>query len=326
MSRPGTSREKGVVAVSGGPDSVALACLLARLQDEGKTGPLVFAHLNHLLRGAESDADEAFVHELSNRLATQGTTLTFRSQRMDVAGLAHKRGDNLESCARQSRYDWFAQVAQEEGARWVATGHTADDQAETVLLRVVRGTGLHGLAGIPARRELIPGIDVIRPLLHSTRADVLAFLDATGQPFRIDSSNANLGFTRNRIRMELLPEMARNYNPAIVPLLCRLAEQAGEVQKLLETAAAELLREAELPRAGTLIILDHARLAAAPRHLSREVFRLVWHREHWPVGAMGFDEWERLASLVDGQEHVIDMPDGMRVKRQGRVIQLGRAP
>jgi tRNA(Ile)-lysidine synthase len=323
MSRLGVPRERGIVAVSGGPDSVALACLLSTLQHADKTGPLILAHLNHQLRGAESDADEGFVSDFAEQLERQGTKLVFRSKRIDMAALARDRGENLESVARQARYDWFAQVAQEDGARWVATGHSADDQAETVLHRLLRGTGLHGLVGIPALRELMPGVDVIRPLLVSTRAEVIAFLETEQQPFRLDSSNADIGFTRNRIRRDLLPGLVRDFNPAVVSVLCRLAEQAGEVQKLIEAAAGDLLREAELPRAGSMVVLQHARLTAAPRHLLREMFRLLWQREHWPTAAMGFDEWERLARLVDGEEHVMDLPDGIRVQRQGRVIQLG---
>src|SRR5207245_2885635 len=117
------------------------------------------------------------------------------------------------------------------------TGHTADDQAETVLHRLLRGTGLHGLGGIPARRDLAAGIEVVRPLLGTSRAEVLAYLQAEKQAFRQDSSNADLGFTRNRIRHELLPDLAR-YNPAIVSLLCRLADQAHEVQAIVAADAA----------------------------------------------------------------------------------------
>jgi tRNA(Ile)-lysidine synthase len=315
-------REKGIVAVSGGPDSVALARLLVKLQMQNQVGPLILAHLNHQLRGAESDADEAFVAGFADELMKQGADVGFHSKRLDMAALAHERGGNLESTARQERYDWFAEIARAEGARWVATGHTADDQAETILHRLVRGTGLHGLMGIAPRRELIPGVELLRPLLAVRRTDVLAFLESEQQPYRIDSTNADVGFTRNRIRHELLPELASKYNPAIVSILCRLAEQAGDAQKLIEAAAAEKLRSAELPRAGDLLILQRDRLRDMPRHLLCEVFRLLWAREGWLVGGMGFDDWQRLAGLVMGDETAIDLPDGIRAQCSGRVIQL----
>jgi tRNA(Ile)-lysidine synthase len=325
LSRVSVDQEPGVVAVSAGPDSVALARLLSILQREKKVGPLILAHLNHQLRAMESDEDQAFVAELAKQLSRDAGLVGFRGKRLDIAALARERGDNLENVAREVRYEWFAEVAREEGARWIAVGHTADDQAETVLHRLVRGTGLHGLAGIPSRRELTSDIEVIRPLLRITRGELLAFLEAEQQPFRIDSSNSDAGFTRNRIRRELLPELARNYNPAVVSILCRLAEQAGEVQRLIEAAAVALFRQSELPRAANLIILQHSYLAAAPRHLVRELFRLLWKRERWPERSMGFDDWERLACLIDDGDSAIDLPDGIQARRRGRVIQVGAA-
>jgi tRNA(Ile)-lysidine synthase len=322
MGRICAQREAGVVAVSGGPDSVALTRLLVHLQQRGQIGRLILAHVNHQLRGIESDADEAFVCELARSLGVPAI-VTCRLHRVDVAGLAQERGDNLENTARQVRYDWLGQVAREEGAAWIATGHTADDQAETVLHRLLRGTGLHGLCAIPQRRELAPGIEVVRPLLHTSRDDVLAYLTEEQQPFCHDRSNADVAFMRNRIRHELLPELARQYNPAIVSVLCRLADQAGAVQLGIEAEAAKLLADAELPRAGSLLIFSRPNLAAASRHLVREMFRLVWNRENWPAGAMGFEEWERLASVAAGEEKAIDLPDGVRARRAGSVVQVG---
>jgi tRNA(Ile)-lysidine synthase len=236
--------------------------------------------------------------------------------------LAKDQKDNLENAARQVRYDWLAEIARSEGARWVATGHTTDDQAETLLHRLVRGTGLHGLEGIPPQRELAPGIAVIRPLLRSSRAEVLAYLQNAKQDSRTDSSNIDLGFTRNRIRHELLPALARDFNPAIVSILCRLTEQAREVQSVLEILAADLLKDAELPRAGNLLVFNRATLAKAPKHLVREMFRLVWSRENWPAGAMTFDDWDRLAALAC-QDDSFDLPEKIHARSTGRVIQVG---
>jgi tRNA(Ile)-lysidine synthase len=311
-----------VVAVSGGPDSVAL--LRALLTARG-AAPLVLAHLNHQLRGSDSDADEAFVAALHARLAAGGASLTLRCERIDVAARARDEGGNLEDVARRVRYGWLAEVARAAGASWVATGHTADDQAETVLHRLLRGTGLKGLGGIPARRELAPGIEVVRPLLRVPRAEVLAYLEAEGQEFRRDASNADPRLTRNRIRHELLPHLARHYNPAIVSVLCRLAEQAGEVQAREESAARTLLAEAELPRAGAVRVFDRARLSGASRHRVREALRLLWRREGWPEGGAGFDAWERAAAVVFGEAAAVDLPGGVRVRRKGRVVQVWAA-
>ena len=131
--------------------------------------------------------------------------------------------------ARRLRYDWLTRVAGEAGAGWVATGHTANDQAETVLHRLLRGAGLRGLRGIAARRPLAAGVGLVRPLLDATRDEVMAYLEAIGQAYRQDSSNLDPALTRNRIRHQLLPRLAAEYNPQIVAVLGRLAGQAEEV-------------------------------------------------------------------------------------------------
>jgi tRNA(Ile)-lysidine synthase len=312
----------GVVAVSGGPDSVALLRALLVVRGDA---PVVVAHLNHQLRGPDSDADEAFVSALHARLVAEGASLTLRSERIDVAARARREGDNLENLARRVRYGWLAAVARSAGADWVATGHTADDQAETVLHRLLRGTGLKGLAGISTRRELTSGVAVVRPLLRVLRSEVLAYLQSIGQDFCLDASNADLRFTRNRIRHELLPNLARHYNPAVAAVLCRLAEQAAEVQGREEAATAALLAAAELPRAGSMLVLDPARLGAAPRNWIREAFRLLWQREGWPLGGASFETWERAAAVALGEIPAVDLPGSVRVRRKGRVVQVAPA-
>jgi tRNA(Ile)-lysidine synthase len=310
----------GIVAVSGGADSVALwrTVLAVRVAD---AGVLVLAHINHQLRGDESEADEAFVRSLYAQSVARGAAvLQLRVQRLDTRALA--AGDNLESAARRLRYDWLTTVARETGATWVATGHTADDQAETVLHRLLRGTGLRGLAGIPARRELAPGVAVLRPFLQVYRGEVLAYLQSLGQEFCQDSSNVDRQFTRNRLRHELLPLLAKEFNPAIVDVLGRLSEQAAEAQQLIEEQAQRLLSTAELPRAGGVVVLDARRLAEASALLLREVLRLVWRREGWPLGDLGFDAWERAAAVVRGEAQALDVPGEIHLQRFREIVQI----
>src|SRR5262249_27314494 len=157
-------------------DSVAMLRALA----EVVPGRVVVAHLNHCLRGAASDADEAFVARLVETLRRVAPArFVFRSERRDAAA----GGGNLGAVARHARHEWLASVARAEGVAWIATGHTADDQAETVLFRLLRGTGVSGLAGIAARRRLAPGVEVVRPLLAVGRADVMDYLHQLGQDF-----------------------------------------------------------------------------------------------------------------------------------------------
>jgi tRNA(Ile)-lysidine synthase len=291
-----------------------------------RSGPHIIAHLNHQLRGPDSDADEAFVREVHQILVAGGnSSLELCCRRLDVAAAARAEHDNLENAARRLRYDWLAGLAAERGAKWVATGHTADDQAETVLHRLLRGAGLKGLCGIPARRALAPGIEVVRPLLQVTRAEVLSFLVEVGQPFCEDHSNRDFRFTRNRLRHELLPHLAERYNPAIGPVLCRLAQQAGEVFHDLEEQARALLAAVELPRTRSALVFDRPRLAAAPRYLVREVLRLAWEREGWPQGGMSSEDWDRAAAGAFGETKAVDLPDRIRLQCRERSLILGRS-
>jgi tRNA(Ile)-lysidine synthase len=320
----------GVVAVSGGADSVALLRALV----EAEIGPLTVAHLNHQLRGAESDEDEAFVRELCERL-----NVPCRVKRANVGELA--AGDNLESTARRVRYEFFAEVAREVGAKWIATAHTADDQAETVLHRLIRGTGLQGLRGIAATlvnrdregagvgstRSLTVAVhqDIIRPLLAVTRAEVLEHLASLNQPYRTDSTNADTRFTRNRIRHELLP-LLKTFNPDVVSALTHLAEHANEAHEVITAAASDLLANAERPRAANTVVLDAATLLAAPRAVVRAALRLVWEREGWSMSDMGFDAWDRAVEVGVGAQPACDFPGGVSMRHAGRVVQIGLRP
>jgi len=321
-----------VVAVSGGPDSVALLLVLTRLRAEcapphsdGAVSPLVVAHVNHKLRGEESDNDERFVRDLCAALRGRACGLEFRCKSIDVVSAAHREKGNLEATARRLRYQWLADVALDSGVPFVATGHTADDQAETVLFRLLRGTGLKGLSGIAPRRALKPGVELVRPLLDVSRGEVLEFLDAERQSYCRDSTNLDYRYTRNRIRHELIPQLAQQYNPAIVPVLGRIAHQAAEVFRIRESIAREQLARLEQPRAGGTIILDSGQLADLPRQLVREIFHLLWARESWPMSRMGFREWDRLADLAMGNLGATDLPDGVRARRLEHVVQIERA-
>jgi tRNA(Ile)-lysidine synthase len=322
----------GVAAVSGGADSVAMLRALA----DGGIAPTV-AHVNHNLRGAASDADERFVRDLCADLGVPCRVLS-----ADVA--ARAAGANLEATARRVRYAFFADVAHEAAATWIATAHTADDQAETVLHRLVRGTGLQGLRGVARNmwavgggqwaeedsRKVLeqtagarPAVCLLRPLLNVTRADVLAHLAAVDQPHREDASNADTRFTRNRIRHELLP-LLRTFNPDVVSALGHLAEHAADAHEVVVAAANDLLTRAERPRAGGAVILDAAALLGAPRAVVRAALRLVWARENWPMGEMTFDAWERAVEVAGRAAGAWDFPGGVGMRHAGRVVRIGR--
>jgi tRNA(Ile)-lysidine synthase len=215
-----------LVALSGGADSVALLRAMAALK-RGGAGRLCAAHLNHQLR-TDAEEDEQFVVELCGRLG-----VTCEVGRVAVDRLAAESSVGIESAARTARYRFLEQAAGRLGARFVVTAHTADDQAETVLHRILRGTGIRGLAGM-ARARPLGHATLIRPLLGVRRAELRVYLDDLAQPHRRDSSNLDLRFTRNRIRRRLLPRLQRQFNPDAVEALLRLGNLAGEVQAVID--------------------------------------------------------------------------------------------
>jgi len=301
---------RGIVAVSGGADSVALLLGLRECHGDG----LVIGHFNHRLRGDESDGDEQFVRELGKQL---GVPVRVGSGDVKAAG------SNLEAAARKLRYHWFVSVAQEVGARWVATGHTADDQAETVLHRIIRGTGITGLSGIAKHRPLCGEIQLIRPLLTVTRQEILMALAGCQQHYRIDSTNNDSAFTRNRIRHELLP-LLKTFNPQVVEALTRLAEQARSYVEEHQPRIALLLEGCELPRAGERVILDAAGLSRIKAGELQELFRAIWLREGWPQLGMSAAHWARLVEIATGRLTAADFPGGITARRLDKVVQLGR--
>ncbi len=315
---------KGIVAVSGGPDSVALAHLCLEQVRRGSLAGLVLAHINHQLRGNESDADEAFVSSLSGLWAIHDDPrFACRTCRIDVSAIAEAEHENLESTGRRARYDWLTRLAKEDGAAWIATGHTADDQAETVLFRLLRGTGVLGLGGIAERRGTdAANVSIIRPLLSVRRADLLEYLQQRELSYRVDSSNADLRFRRNWLRAKLLPMLREECNPEIDMVLCRLAEQAAELQADIDAESAKLLARAERPRAGTMVVLAVEPLRSASDNQMRELFRAVWRREGWPAAAMDAKHWQRLVTIARGPASACDFPAGVHVRHVGGVLQL----
>lgn len=287
-----------LVAVSGGADSVALLRGLHAVRAPGP-GRLVVAHFNHGLRGADSDADERFVSELCQSLSIECQT-----------GRPHSRlqtaGEGLEAAARNARYEFLTTAAEQLGARYLASAHTADDQAETILHHVLRGTGLAGVAGMRAARALNPAVTLVRPLLETRRADVLGYLAAIDQPFREDASNADLQFTRNRIRGELLPLLARDYSPAVVESLLRLGKLAADAREVIDGLSESVLERCLIEHDANRVVLDCRRLALEHRHLVRDVLQAVWRRQAWPLQAMGFAEWDLLAGMALAPENVGD--------------------
>ncbi len=318
-----------LLAVSGGADSVAL--LLAMNALKRPLGlRITVAHLDHRLRGVDGREDAAFVEALARRLRVSCVT-----GRFNVRALARRKHISLEMAAREARYRFLARTAKEKGATAIVTAHTADDQAETVLLRLARGSGPTGLAGIRPEGRVseigleIPASDIalLRPLLDVSRAAIEAFLEQSGQPWCEDVSNSSMDFLRNRVRHELLPLLQDRFNPSIRPALCRTAEILAEEETWLDDMAATALEDC-VDAEGRL---SRKAVDDLPPALARRVVRKWLVREGIAADTVDFSAVERVRELagqavgsreagLSGPWHVIRRYGHLSVERARRPV------
>lgn len=276
-----------VVAVSGGADSVALLDLLRRF-DAGSL-KLVVAHLNHSLRGEHSDADQAFVAGLAARYG-----LSFVAERRDVAALARELVTSLEDAGRRARYDFLARVAREHQASFIALAHHRDDQAETVLMRLLRGAGGTGLRGMGPSRGILK-----RPLLRVSRADIERYLKEEGLSWRNDASNADTDFLRNSIRHELLPLLGR-YNPKVSERLAATAEILAADEELLDQVTDAAYRRLLLPGSAEPAF-SVAGLTGEPRGLRLRLYRRALAEQRGDLQRIALTHLEAIDRLVGSE-------------------------
>ena len=253
--------DRVAVAISGGADSVALVRILGGIVPHVAWTLAGLMHVHHGLRGAEADADAAFCRDLADR-----QHLPIEIVHVDVPAAMAAGGRSIEVTARALRYAAFERAARALGATIVATGHTADDQAETVLLRLLRGASVRGASGIRARRG-----PYARPLLGVRRADLRAHLEAIGQPWREDASNADVSIPRNRLRQHLMPVIERDW-PGAVPALARFAALTAEDERLLTAQAASAAADVIRPGSDGVELIRQP-LDALPAPVARRVIR-----------------------------------------------------
>jgi tRNA(Ile)-lysidine synthase len=307
-----------LAAVSGGADSMALVrALVEAKRGAGGEGKLLAAHVNHGLRGEASDADQRWLCQQCRDL---GVPLEVRHA--DTAALAAIERDGLEAAARADRYRLLAEIAEAAGARFVATAHTRDDQVETVLFRLLRGAGLRGLAGMRRTRPLSLSVSLVRPLLEVTRADLVAYLEALGRPWREDASNNDPRFARNRLRHELLPFLREHFNADVDAAIARTASLAAEMQSLVERLADELLARSAAP--GAPFALRTAPMADQHELVVREALRQHWRRCGLSEQSMTNQWWRRLAHLALAPQggKKLNLPGNVLAHRDGDLIVL----
>jgi tRNA(Ile)-lysidine synthase len=308
--------DRVLVALSGGPDSVALTRLLGELEGSGELSIAGIAHLNHGLREAANE-DEEYCRAMAAERA-----LPFRSDLVDVRALAARLGTSLEDAGRRARYELFERVATELSADVIATGHTRDDQAETFLLRLLRGAGPRGLGGIHPKVGR-----VVRPLLEIGRDELREYLASVGQVFRDDESNRDLSIPRNRVRHELLPLLSRDFSPGITDVLAREATIARQDEDRLQQEAIDLLDLIVLRNEAGIsgeaaVELDARALSALHPALAVRVARIAMETVA-PGRFVGFDHVERLLALARDPrgEGALSLP-GQHAVRRGETLVL----
>lgn len=330
-----TAGDRVLAAISGGVDSLALLHALATRRAELGV-ELRAAHVHHGIRGAAADADVAF---LSRQCDRWGVPLAVAYA--DIPALAAERRVSVEEAGRDARYGAFAKLAAEHACGKVATAHHADDQVETVLLNLFRGAGIDGLAGMPVRRPLsaAPGApELIRPLLRVSRAELEAYCSAHGLEPRTDSTNADLAYRRNRVRLRLLP-LLKEYDPAISRHLLRLADQARDEQALLTREVDALLASAivadrpapwpiPLPPLPPSLALHTDALSQAPPALVRRALRRALRSVAGYALEMDAVLVERLVEMASGAgPTALDLPGcDFEARRDGERLLLRGAP
>ena len=301
-----------ILAVSGGADSVAMLRSVAALRPDDSIGDLHVVHINHGWRGEHSDGDQEFVVDLCARW------------NIECHCIGMPAGLRTEEEARNQRYQTFHEKACELGARYVFMAHTQDDQIETLIDRVFRGTGLSGLLGIPRTRRLDHGITLLRPMLLHRRAEVIDYLQDLGQDYREDSSNQTLDYKRNRIRNELLPLLKLQYHSEADQAVLRLKEMASELFEYLSTDAKKLVDQALVSCDEQQLTLDCRCFAGVASVVVREALLQVWQQAKWPRQGMTRSHWLQLEAIVLSTSEAVMFPGSIRAEKNGEQLLLTR--
>lgn len=305
-----------IVGVSGGADSVCLLRLMHSLSSsQDRPAKIVVAHYNHRLRGEASDEDESFVQSLALQLG-----LGFIGGRSEVSGGGEEclatRGS--EEQWRRDRLDFFAAAAGKFGARYIVLGHHAEDRTETVLHNLLRGTGIAGLCSLKPFRSFADDWVLARPLLSTNRALIREYLKDVGQSYREDASNESGEFTRNRIRLELVPKLREMGFANCDSALIRLAEQANELQEWIDSLVDPLMEQLVQRRPdGFQLELSGLQQVAWP--VMRTLLVRLWNQLGWPLGELSMTHWSRIRAVLaennKGSDTKFHLPGGILISR-----------
>jgi len=330
LLRPG---ERVAVAVSGGADSVGLLRILLELRDLGIVASV--AHFHHGIRGADADADEHFVSELAKAF-----DLELHLERGDARTYAQQNRVSLETAAHELRYQFFSRLLENKKASRVATAHTLDDQSETVLMKVLRGAGTRGLAGIFPEQRAGGGGSIVRPLLEIRREELREYLRSLNQSWREDLTNNDVSFTRNRVRARVLPMLREQVNPAADVALAHLADISRIEEEYWQEQIKRMLPLVTVPgqpaRGGgrkqtseRSVALDIAKLQQQPLALQRRLLRAAAEQ----LGCnLEFEHVEAIVCLLaqrssrGAKDGMIEVPNGWRARLLFRELRIEHVP
>jgi tRNA(Ile)-lysidine synthase len=305
--------EKGatvLVTVSGGPDSMALLHVLMRLK-KAYSLKLGIAHVNHMLRAKDSDRDAAFVERSAAALG-----LFYHSTNVDIQAFGLDRRLSLEEAGRVFRYDFFKRVAENNKYSKIALGHQSDDNAEQILMNILRGAGPKGLSGIPPKRNMI-----IRPLIELQRSDIIRFLKSNNIQYVLDRSNFDLKPLRNRIRNLLIPDLASKYNPQISRNLNQMASIIREDEKWLSELVVNFYAKALVSKSEARMIFSRIFLKSCQKALVRRILRQAFHDLNGTYKELAMVHTDQALRLVDdGPEKYLHLPGGIQAYRSGENI------
>lgn len=309
--------ERVLVACSGGPDSVALFHALWDLK-AAWNWKLGLLHFNHRLRGKESTRDEKFVRQLGRTFG-----IPVYTGRGSVRESRRKERESTEEAARRLRYRFLISKARQLRASKVVTAHTQEDQAETVLMRILQGTGLRGLSGI-RRTAVMQGVVFYRPFLDFSKAELLAYLKEKKLNYQVDRTNRFLSIPRNRIRLKLLPELARHYNPRVVDALARLARIASEENRVLAEQEEQAWKQIGKRRRGKTVRIPRKKWAQFSQPLQ---FRLLDRilKKLDPKSGMNFELWQKLAPHLSEPRYRCTFPRNIDCRISREDLTLGRS-
>jgi tRNA(Ile)-lysidine synthase len=307
--------DKIILCVSGGPDSTAMLYALHAIAKK-RDFKLFIVHVNHCLRAAESDKDQAYVQKIARLL-----NIPFLFSKENTLEVSKREKVSVETAARNIRYRFFIETAKKLGVGIIATAHTKDDQAETVLMRIIRGTGLRGLCGIPVKNR-IGDVIVTRPLIDVRREEVLKYLAAKKIRPRIDRSNSEVKFFRNRIRMELIPILSKIYNSEIKNVLSSLATLTQSDYEYLDLVHKNIFSRVSCVKEGKMVTIPLGYFKDKHDSVKRGLIRHALRSLCDNLDNIEYRHWKEVESLIENRpiKSIVNLPNNIVIKKTGKAL------